>query len=32
VDDVYAALAEVGLKVVDTSFKDEWVSITSVKE
>lgn len=31
-DDVYNALNEVGLKVVDTSIKDEWVSVTSVKE
>ena len=32
IDDVYKALAEVGLKVIDTSIKDEWVSITSIKE
>ena len=29
---IYKALAEVGLKVIDTSIKDEWVSITSIKE
>lgn len=32
IDDVYKALAEVGLKVIDTSIKDEWVSIASIKE
>lgn len=31
-DDVYNALAENNLKVVNTAIKDEWVCITSVKE
>ncbi len=32
IDDVYKALSECGLKVINTAIKDEWVCITSIKE
>ena len=32
INDVYDALEKCGLKVINTSTKDEWVCITSVKE
>jgi ribosomal protein L11 methyltransferase len=31
-EDVYEAMKQAGLKVTDTSIKDEWVSVTAVKE